>query len=256
MLTSTQKAFFEESGYLVVEDVLQGELLTAVQRESEALAANIPQETTTRVWHERVLFRRKPFRDVLDAQKLIQPAEELLGDDVQLLAVDLLLVRPGHRNVGWHRDVTFVCNKTLSINTGVYLYDMTADMGPVRVAPGSHRWEENPPKGGNSLADEVEVPVSAGSAVFFDAAIWHSGGYNRTDQNRLGLFVYFGRYWIKRMDNYFTQPLPADLLYTKDPMKRQLLGLELRPGAPSYHGDNEGYNRFRGEAGIDFPTDR
>ena len=63
----------------------------------------------------------------------------------------------------------------------------------------------------------------------------------------------FGRYWIKRMDNYFTQPLPADLLHTADPMKRQLLGLELRPGVASYHGDSEEYNRSRGEPGIDFP---
>ena len=47
MLTSTQKASFEESGYLVVEGVLQGELLATVRRESEALAATVPPETTT-----------------------------------------------------------------------------------------------------------------------------------------------------------------------------------------------------------------
>jgi hypothetical protein len=57
-----------------------------------------------------------------------------------------------------------------------------------------------------------------------------------------------------RMDNYFTQPLPADLLHTTDPMKRQLLGLGLQPGVPSYHGDGERCNR-RGEAGIDFPSE-
>ena len=56
------------------------------------------------------------------------------------------------------------------------------------------------------------------------------------------------------MDNYFTQPLPAVLLQTKDPMKRQLLGLELRPGVASYHGDDAGYNR-RGEPGIDYPAE-
>jgi hypothetical protein len=55
------------------------------------------------------------------------------------------------------------------------------------------------------------------------------------------------------MDNYYTQPLPADLLTTTDPMTRQLLGLGLRPGVPSYHGDDESYNR-RGEPGIDFPS--
>ncbi len=255
MLTLAEKEFFEASGYLVVEGVLRGELLGAVQRESEALATTVSPDRSTRVWHERALFRRKAFRDVLDVAPLIETASDLLGEDVQLLAIDLLLVRPGHGGVGWHRDVTFVCNKTLSINTGIYLYDMTEEMGPLRVRPGSHRWEALPDSPRSEpLKGEVRVPVSAGSAVFFDAALWHTGDRNRSDENRLGLFAYFGHYWIKRMDNYFTQPLPADLLYTKDPMKRQLLGLGLRPGVPSYHGDDENYNR-RGEPGIDFPSD-
>jgi hypothetical protein len=86
-------------------------------------------------------------------------------------------------------------------------------------------------------------------------ALWHTGDRNASDRDRLALFPYFGRYWVKRMDNYFTQPLPADLLATTDAMKRQLLGLGLRPGVPSYHGDDEGYNRGRGEPGIDYPID-
>jgi hypothetical protein len=55
------------------------------------------------------------------------------------------------------------------------------------------------------------------------------------------------------MDGHYTQALPADLLTTTDPMTRQILGLGLRPGVPSYHGDDESYNR-RGEPGIDFPS--
>jgi ectoine hydroxylase-related dioxygenase (phytanoyl-CoA dioxygenase family) len=255
MLTVAQRQSFVEAGYIVVEGVLQGELLAAVRREAAALSATEPPNVGRRVWHERALFRRRAFRDVLDVPGLVAAARDLIGDDVQLLALDLLLVRPGQGEVGWHRDVTFVCNKTLSINTGIYLQDMTAETGTLRVVPGSHRWEEKPERPREDpLPGEVRVPVPAGSAVFFDAALWHTGDRNRSPVDRLALFPYFGRYWIKRMDNYFIQPLPANLLFTTDPMKRQLLGLELRPGVPSYHGDDESYNR-RGEAGIDFPSE-
>lgn len=255
MVNKKQKKFFEESGHLVVEGVIPGELLADIRRESEALAATEPPSLGRRVWHERALFRRKAFRQILDLPKLIETAADLLDKDVQLLALDLLLVRPGHGGVGWHRDVAFLCNKTLSINTGIYLYDMTEEMGPLRLVPGSHRWEKRPdtPQS-DPLEGEMRVPVSAGSAVFFDAAIWHTGDKNHSKKNRFGLFPYFGKYWIKRMDNYFTQPLPADLLHTKDPIKRQLLGLGLQPSVPSYHGDDENYNR-RGEPGIDFPSE-
>ena len=253
MLAQDQLTSFEQSGYLILEGVLQGEQLAALQQESEALAASLPPAEEYHIWHERVLFRRKAFRDVLDAREIIEALAGVLGDDVQLLSMDLLLIGPGHDRRRWHRDVSFVCNKALSVNAGIYLYDMTPQMGPLRIVPGSHRREGGPPAGVDSHAGQIEVPVSAGDVVVFDAGIWHSSGVNHTTQNRFGLFAYFGRYWIKRMDNYFTQPLPADLLHTTDPMKRQLLGLELRPGVASYNGDSEEYNRLRGEPGIDFP---
>ena len=254
MLAHDQLTAFEQSGYFVLEGVFRGEHLAALQQESEALAAALPaSEEEFHIWHERVLFRRRAFRDVLDSSELVEALAGVLGDDVQLLSMDLLLIGPGHDRRRWHRDVSFVCNKALSVNAGIYLYDMTPQMGPVRIVPGSHRREDGPPEGVDPLDGQIEVPVSAGDVVVFDAGIWHSSGVNRTTRNRLALFGYFGRYWIKRMDNYFTQPLPADLLQTADPMKRQLLGLGLRPGVASYHGDSEEYNRSRGEPGIDFP---
>src|SRR5947209_10033381 len=144
MLTPAQRQAFEETGYLVLEGVLDGELLARVRREAEALSAGEAPEVGRRVWHERALFRRRAFREVLDVPELVEAACDLIGEDVQLLALDLLLVRPGQGGIGWHRDVTFVCNKTLSMNTGIYLQEMTVETGPLRVVPGSHRWEHGP----------------------------------------------------------------------------------------------------------------
>jgi len=256
VLTQAQADAFERDGYAVVEGALDAELLGRVRAEAGALADVEPRESERRVWHERALFRRQAFRDLLDVAPLVDGAELLQGADVQLLALDLLLVRDGSDGIGWHRDVQFVCNKTLSINTGIYLQDLTDDVGPLRVLPGSHRSEDGPDvRGGGPLPGERVVHAKAGDAVFFDAALLHAGGRNSSGRDRLAVFPYFGRYWVKRMDNYFTQPLPADLAQTTDPMKRQLLGLDLRPGVASYHGDGEGYNRSRGEAGIDFPNE-
>ena len=174
----------------------------------------------------------------------------MVGGDVLLLAFDLLFHKPGKGGIHWHRDVTFLCNKTVSMNMGLYLYD-TGEC-PLRLIPGSHRNVDVPENLNAPHPDEVVMPVRAGTAVFFDADLLHSGSVNESEKNRLGVFAFFGHYWVKRMDNYFTQPLPASLLQTKNPKIRQLLGLELQEGITSYHGDNEGYNRVRGELGIDF----
>ena len=251
MLTQIQKDVFERDGYLVLEEAIPLSLIHAMREEGERMADADQPQTPRRVWHERAVFRRPVFRTLLDVTPLIEAERGLLGDDVQLLALDLLLVRPMCGNAGWHRDVTFMCNKTLSINTGIYLQDLTSEMGLLHVWPGSHRREDWHVVN-NTCPDGIPVQAKAGTAILFDAALWHSGGKNSSpDRNRLSIFPYFGKYFIKRMDNYFTQPLPAELARTADPMKRQLLGLGLREGVPSYHGDNEGYNR-RGDLGLDF----
>ncbi|MCE9589853.1 MAG: phytanoyl-CoA dioxygenase family protein [Planctomycetes bacterium] len=254
MLSDAQKSFFDANGYLVLEDVITGALLDDIRAAALALVAADPADTQVRVWHERVLYRRAPFRQIFKLPRLVESARDLIGPDVQLLALDLLYTAAGAGGVGWHRDVRFTCDKTLSMNTGIYLYDMTPEMGQLRVIPGSHRNEPPAPPNDKPAPGEVLAPVRAGTAVFFDAALLHSGAQNNSKQARLALFPYFGRYFIKRMDNYFTQPLPAELAQSTDPLTRQLLGLGLTPCAPNYHGDDEAYNRARGEAGIDFPA--
>jgi len=169
MLAEDQLTAFEQSGYFVLEGVFRGDQLAELQQESEALAASLPaSEEEFRIWHERVLFRRKVFRDVLDSRELIEALAGVLGDDVQLLSMDLLLIGPGHDRRRWHRDVSFVCEKPLSVNAGIYLYDMTPQMGPLRIVPGSHRREDGPPEGVDPLDGQIEVPVSAGDLVVAD----------------------------------------------------------------------------------------
>ena len=251
MLTHTQKDAFERDGFLVLENIIPLELIHAMRDAGEKMAAEDEPQTSRRTWHERAVLRRPIFRKLLDVTELIEAERDLLGDDVQLLALDLLLVRPLSGNTGWHRDVSFLCNKTLSINTAIYLQDMTPELGLLYVWPGSHRRDDWVVKD-NQCPEAIPVQVKAGAAVLFDAALWHTGDKNTSpDKNRLAIFPFFGKYFVKRMDDYFTQPLPAELLHTKDPLKRQLFGLGLREGAPNYHGDDPSYNH-RGEAGIDF----
>jgi ectoine hydroxylase-related dioxygenase (phytanoyl-CoA dioxygenase family) len=250
MLSDIQKLDFERDGFLIVPDAVPQDLIDAMRAAAVVMAGAEPADVHRRTWHERALFRRPVFRKFLDASALFHAAADLIGDDIQLLALDLLLVRAGRGNIGWHRDVGFVSDKTLSMNTGIYLQDLTDAIGPLQVWPGSHRRTDWAPTN-NHVADAIKVNAKAGSAVFFDAALWHSASPNTSNSDRLAIFPYFGKYWIKRMDAHFTQPLPAELLHTQDPMKRQLLGLGLRDGVASYHGDDPSYNR-RGEAGIDF----
>lgn len=93
------------------------------------------------------------------------------------------------------------------MNTGLYLQDLDEHVGLLKVVPGTHRLDHTPVPDANGVcAGEVIVRARAGQAVFFEAALWHTGVGNRSQANRLSVFAYFGRYWVKRMDAHFTHP--------------------------------------------------
>jgi len=248
MFTPTQRDQFDETGYLFVPGLVPQDLVRALRSDADAILAASPDR---RAWNELACFRRASFRRLLENERLIGGVRDLLGDDMQLLALDLRAVRPGEGRIDWHRDTNFVCDQTLAVNCAIYLQDTDTRLGPLQVAPRTHRSKEVPE--GNDLALQETAALSgpAGSVVFHDAATWHTASLNRSAEDCWMAFPFFGRFWIKRMDRYFTQALPASLTRHRDPLIRQLVGVELQPGVRSFLGDSPEYN-LRGEAGIDF----
>src|SRR5207302_311294 len=151
------------------------------------------------------------------------------GNQVQLLQYDLLRQGP-HADFperSWHRDFSFPGDRPLAINTIVFIDDMTSEKGPTLVVPGSHRGDALPPKERTHerLEGEVAVPVCAGSAIFINGAIWHSGGRNASDGLRRGIYLYYGYWWLKRYE--FEQALPWQAFECASEQRLRLLGVKM-----------------------------
>ena len=107
---------------------------------------------------------------------------------------------------------------------------MTPERGPTHVLPGSHRGWRQPPTGEERqqpLEGEVAVIAEPGDAAFINSAIWHSGGINRSEGLRRGIYLYFGHWWLKRYE--WQQEIPWQALENADEQRLQLLGLR-QPG--------------------------
>ena len=227
MITPQEKSFFLEHGYLLVEDVLQGEHLAAIS------------DAFNRVWEseqappcsQHQLLKHKPFIDLIEHPPILERHRAIFGTQVQLLQYDLLRQGP-HSAMperGWHRDFSFPAERPLAINTILFLDDITPEQGPTRVVPGSHRSESGPPaeKVSEPLDDEVAVLCPAGSAIFINAPIWHSGGRNASDGLRRGIYLYYGYWWLKRYNA--ERALPWQALAAASEQRLQLLGVKM-PG--------------------------
>jgi ectoine hydroxylase-related dioxygenase (phytanoyl-CoA dioxygenase family) len=237
-----------QDGYVVVDGLLDETQLAAFGREAAAMGAEQPERWG---WNEFSCFRRPAFRRLPGCAPLIDIARRLVGDDLQLLQFDLLRVHAGADEEFWHRDVERVFDEMVSLSCAIYLQDTPRDAGALMVVPGSHRWKAVPSAGCDGFRDKaVSIPVKAGSAIIHDSGLWHSASPNAAAADCWALFPIFGPYWIKRRGQHSLR-LPADLLQADNPLVRQLLGLALQPGTPTYLGDSETYER-RGDEGIDF----
>jgi ectoine hydroxylase-related dioxygenase (phytanoyl-CoA dioxygenase family) len=235
---NTDVAAFEREGYVVVQGLL-------TRAEADAASAAFEDVKATAVSgqrgsaNERVLVRHASLLDVVTKPALHAVLAAIFGDDLQLLAYDSLETPP-HAGAlrDWHADFGFRAAETLTANVGVYLQDMTDEVGPLYVVPGSHRCDTGPTpeQRHEPVEGEVKAAVSAGDAVVFDAQIWHTGSRNDSDRPRRAVFPYFGRWWLKRMDAYYETPLPETITGPDaDPVLRQLFGLRA-PASASVHG--------------------
>jgi hypothetical protein len=223
-MTPEERAFFLEEGYLHAKGVVTGEHLAQIQREFDQIWA------TGRRCSQHELLTHKTFIDLVEHPAILDRHKAIFGNQVQLLQYDFLR-QEAHNTTfplrSWHRDFVFPGDYPLSINTILYLDDMTAEKGPTYVVPKTHRGVALPPKDRIEEPIEGEVPVyaNAGDAVFINAAIWHTGSRNQSAGLRRGIYLYYGYWWLKTYDAFHARPWQC--LENADPAKLALMGARM-----------------------------
>jgi ectoine hydroxylase-related dioxygenase (phytanoyl-CoA dioxygenase family) len=115
-------------------------------------------------------------------------------------------------HVGWHADRAYwmSCSSEKMITAGIALQDTSMEMGPLRVADGSHRWagervdELRRIQGFRGLGPTddalqpycsdltvIDLPLSKGQVTFHDCMLLHCSGENRTSSVRRHLITHY-----------------------------------------------------------------
>jgi Phytanoyl-CoA dioxygenase (PhyH) len=225
---------FHELGYVVAPDVLTRDEANEVYEAFGGLSM-VGADSEIIGWRseaaERVLVADDRFLDVALNPKFVECARAVIGDDIQL--IDYVAMEIGVRSGrerAWHVDFPlFTYPVCLSAIAAIYLTDMTEELGALYVVPGSHLWRRLPEadEKASPVPGEVKVAVPAGSAVVFNAQLWHTGTRNVSGRPRRALFLNYAHYWMKRMDEFCVTPLPDSIAESADTLVRQLFGLEL-----------------------------
>ena len=132
----------------------------------------------------------------------------------------------GHAGQQMHIDSNLPgINYCIVANVLWALDDFTIENGATRVVPGSHKWQTFAPEG-LVHPDEVRITARKGSALIFNANLWHGGAENTTEESRWGVALGYARWFIKPSFD-FMQNTPEHIYSSLSEAQKKLLGFDL-----------------------------
>jgi hypothetical protein len=104
-----------------------------------------------------------------------------------------------HRD--WHAPAAG--GKYQAVNVIWALDQFTEENGAPRLAPGTHTMTETLDKTHEAVPTGRDIPIAmpAGSALVYNAHLWHKGGRNRSGARRVGLHAFFTRTCYPQLSN-------------------------------------------------------
>lgn len=243
-LTGEQRRAFEEDGFLVVPNALNGEQVAALREAGDRIAGSfltklpIDDKPAYNYLDQRPgLLREAPFVNLVTHAPTVSLVAQILGPNIHLHSTALIYKRPSpaapRSRFGWHRDLRIprdLGHEALP-RVGVKVCYCLTDFhepqsGMTLLARGSHRRTKPlTVRAGEVDPGDLEVcdlRLNAGDAFLFENRLFHTAAPNLGGRcSKVALYGYSYR-WMKT-ETYLEVP-DERRLAGADPVKRQLLG--------------------------------
>jgi hypothetical protein len=237
-----------EDGFALVPGVLNAEEVKAVRDAIDRLEPFGFDHRGVTDHYKNVFNREKVFLDLTDREPTITLAESVMGQECHIIGQSAWRSRPGHNGWGPHTDRVFVefpegiaddpeFKLPIYLCTAhYYLDDLTLDLAPTWVVPGSHKsgkarvgTKDNEPEYNGKKMEPILC--KAGDMLLFRSEVWHTGSKNESDQIRYLLQVHYSHRWISQQFSPFLKwNFAPHILEIANPRQRRLLG-EHKPTA-------------------------
>ncbi len=222
-----------EDGYATIPDATDPDQVRWARGELEALVADTPSgrddfegHRTRRVYG---LFGKTRSLDALAIHPVVLGVLDRVLGQYQLSAPTGISIGPGETTQPLHPDDALYPvprpHSEIVVNVMWPLQDFTAANGATRIVPGSHRWTDERP-GPDTETICVELP--AGTALIYAGSVWHGGGANLSDADRLGVVLHYAVSWLRPVENHVLVVPPAAAARLPERLQ-ELLGYNIHP---------------------------
>lgn len=185
-----------------------------------------------------LVARSAGCRDLIMNQTVLDAAKTFLKPyctRFQLHLGQIIRLRPGQGAQQIHRDRwawgTYLTDIEPQFNTIWAFTDFTEENGATVVSPGSIKQPDSWRPGPEELTQAV---MSRGSALLYTGSVFHGGGANKSNSDRIGMNLTYSLAWLRQEENQFLS-CPPDIARNLDPAMQDLLGYTLGSYALGYY---------------------
>jgi ectoine hydroxylase-related dioxygenase (phytanoyl-CoA dioxygenase family) len=177
------------------------------------------------------LLRHGPLWEAVPVHPAVLPVVEgVLDRGCLVSSLSSIRIRPGETAQPLHADDQLIPltppHPPVVCNTMWALTDFTPDNGATRIVPGSHRWGKPEYGGGHPTEPAV---MAAGDVLVWNGSLWHAGGANTTDADRVGIAMNYCAGWVRQQENQ-QLGLSPERVARFEPRLQELVGYSV------YHG--------------------
>ncbi len=230
-------------GALILDAVLSGPETDALRAELMPWIEATPNggddftgHLTTRTG---ALVARSPrVRPVVADPRILALADRFLlpfCERIQLHLGQVIRIRPGQKAQAIHRDRwawgVHLAHLEPQLNTIWALTDFTRENGATVVVPGSLDWPDERRPEPNEIA---YAEMKKGSLLLYSGGVFHGGGANVSDADRIGLNITYTLGWLRQEENQYLA-CPPEIAKTLPRELQQLIGYAMGSYALGYY---------------------
>ena len=233
----------KRDGALILKDALTPAQLAQVRAETmpyiEATDFGRDDFTGNLTTRTGALVARSPAcRDMVASKTIIEAANAFLKpfcERIQLHLTQVIRITPGQKKQQIHRDRwawgTYLKGIEPQFNTIWAMTDFTKENGATQVCPGSLDWPDDyQPKD-----EEIGyAEMSAGSVLIYSGGVFHGGGANVSNGDRIGVNITYTLGWLRQEENQYLS-CPPEIARDLTPELQALIGYSMGSYALGYY---------------------
>lgn len=241
--TDAIMAVLHRDGAVVLDDLISAEAADAIHAELkpwiDATAPGRDEFSGHRTTRTGALVARSPgCRALILDERIRALCDAVLKphcERYQLHLGQVIRIMPGEKAQMIHRDRwawgTFLTGIEPQLNTIWALSDFTRENGATQIVPGSIGWPDDRQP---TPAEITWAEMKKGSAIVYTGSVFHGGGANTADHDRIGLNLTYALGWLRQEENQYLS-CPPEIARTLSPELQHLIGYTMGGYALGYY---------------------